>query len=146
MSDTLKGLFGAKSEPYKKKLFQEEPASSPSILDVSLVSRVSMCSLLRDSQNELFSLSLYELDRLIQQREGDRKRNIQFDKDPAIQLSELSPDLDTPRDDIRRVPGRYHGFTDVFSKEASNELPPNRVIDYKITLDKPLDLGYSPLY
>ena len=32
------------------------------------------------------------------------------------------------------------------SKEASNILPPPRVYDYKIDLEKPNDLGYSPLY
>jgi phage portal protein BeeE len=45
------------------------------------------------------------------------------------------------------VPDYYQDFTDVFSKQASNELPPLRPqIDYKIELTFENTLGHSPLY
>ena len=37
-------------------------------------------------------------------------------------------------------------FKDVFSKRASDELPPSRLYDHKISLEKEHDLGFSPLY
>ena len=43
----------------------------------------------------------------------------------------------------------YRDYTDVFSKEASDQLPPHRSYDHKIQLNNPGDtnsLGFSPLY
>lgn len=43
----------------------------------------------------------------------------------------------------------YKDYADVFSKEASDQLPPHRSYDHKIQLNNPGDsdnLGFSPLY
>jgi hypothetical protein len=40
----------------------------------------------------------------------------------------------------------YREFKDVISKEASDILLLYRVYDYKIDLEKPNELGYTPLY
>jgi hypothetical protein len=49
----------------------------------------------------------------------------------------------------RVLPKEYQEFADVFSKEASNQLPPYRTHDHKIQLknaDSLNDIGYSLLY
>jgi transposase InsO family protein len=45
-----------------------------------------------------------------------------------------------------QVPDAYREFEDVFSKEASDTLPPHRLYDHQIHLDQPNTLGFSPLY
>jgi hypothetical protein len=48
----------------------------------------------------------------------------------------------------RILPPELREYADVFSKEASNELPPRRFYNHKIQIDDPKEidtLGYSPL-
>lgn len=44
-----------------------------------------------------------------------------------------------------KVPTAYHNYLDVFSKEASNKLPPHRSYDHEIRTTAPPDIGYAPL-
>ena len=44
------------------------------------------------------------------------------------------------------LPSEYTEFTDIVSKEVSDTLPLHWPYDYKIKLDKPNTLSYSPLY
>ena len=46
----------------------------------------------------------------------------------------------------RIIPKEYYDLIDVFSKTASDELPPYRIYDYKIQLEGDLLIRYSPLY
>lgn len=70
----------------------------------------------------------------------------------AITLQDISdhrakqakPDLD-PR---QLLPTEYHAYVDVFSKAASDELPPHRPYDHHIRLEDGVDarqVGYTPL-
>jgi len=46
------------------------------------------------------------------------------------------------------LPEEFRDFADVFSREASNVLPPHRPYDHKIQINNPKgpeSLGYSPL-
>jgi hypothetical protein len=71
---------------------------------------------------ELLTISLYKLDRELEDRQPP------------------------PSKDTKLVPDQYHDFRDVFSKEALDKLPPHRSYDYKIELEKPASkLGYGPL-
>ena len=45
-----------------------------------------------------------------------------------------------------KLPAVYQEYIDVFSKNKSDQLAPYQVYDYKITLEKDMLLGYSPLY
>ncbi|KAI0996393.1 hypothetical protein K3495_g11787 [Podosphaera aphanis] len=45
-----------------------------------------------------------------------------------------------------KIPSNYHNFLDVFSKAASDVLPPSRIYDHKMELEKDNALKYSPLY
>jgi hypothetical protein len=80
---------------------------------------------LKRRTNELFSTSFYEIDRLIENR-----------------LNSFSP----IKKKLVHVPETYRDFIDIFSKAASDRLPPHRSYDYKIALEKENILIYSPLY
>jgi transposase InsO family protein len=47
---------------------------------------------------------------------------------------------------LKKLPPQYHKWVDVFSKEASDTLPPSRGYDHHIELEERNTLGYSPLY
>ncbi len=77
-------------------------------------------------ENTSFSTSLYELDRLIEDKEAT--------------------DDDATTEEIKlRVPLPSQAYLDTFSKAASNRLPPHRSYDHRIQLESDNTLGYSPL-
>jgi hypothetical protein len=80
---------------------------------------------LKRRTNELFSTSLYKIDYLIKDR-----------------LNLFSP----IKKELVYVPEAYRDFIDIFSKAASDRLPPHRSYDHKIALEKENTLTYSPLY
>ncbi|KAI0991689.1 hypothetical protein K3495_g16498, partial [Podosphaera aphanis] len=90
----------------------------------------------KDQRNELFSTSLYELDRLLEERL------------PQKSGTSSGEQLGMIEDDISLVPAAYSAYLDVFSKEASDILPPHRSYDHKITLEGNGEaaLTYTPLY
>jgi hypothetical protein len=80
---------------------------------------------LKNADNELFSTSLYKIDRIIDKG----CYSIIFIKK-----------------ELAYVPNIYKDFIDVFFKIESDKLPPHRFYDYKITLENDNILKYSPLY
>jgi hypothetical protein len=94
-------------------------------LDIAAIGAVGFYFNLRKKTNELFSTSLYEVDRLLENR-----RN--------------SPP--STEEELAQVPEAYYDFIDVFSKTASDQLSPHRSYDHKIVLEKENTLIYSPLY
>jgi hypothetical protein len=76
---------------------------------------------------EFFQTSLYELDRLIDERVSDE------DEETEDLLDKL-------------LPPPYAPLRNVFSKVALDQLPPYRSYDYKIQLEAPLPNHFSPLY
>lgn len=47
---------------------------------------------------------------------------------------------------LEKLPQCYHNFVNLFSKEASDNLPPCRSYDHKIQLEREGKLGYGRLY
>ncbi|KAL2064509.1 hypothetical protein VTL71DRAFT_3646 [Oculimacula yallundae] len=82
---------------------------------------------LKRKGNEFFSTSIYEVDRVLQER---------YDKE----------DPDTAKLIAEKLPAQYQSYTQAFSKTDSNVLPPHRHYDHKIILEAPLPDSYSPLY
>jgi hypothetical protein len=80
---------------------------------------------LKRRTNKLFSISFYEIDRLIEDR-----------------LNLFSP----TKKELAHVSEAYRDFIDIFSKTASDRLPPHRSYDHKIVLEKENIFIYSPLY
>lgn len=92
---------------------------------------------LRQEGNQVFWLSLYQLDKLTKLKE----------------LEETVPDIaepsleETDEECVERVlPEVYKDYQDMFSKAASDILPPHRSYDHKIKLIGDNDLKFSPLY
>jgi hypothetical protein len=105
------------------------PENLPKI-DIAMIGAAGFHRNLK-KENEAFITSLYEIDRIIE------------DKTP--------PDPETQRQDEtvevkERVLKRYHPWLDLFSKRASDTLAPHRPYDHKIELNAENNLGYSPLY
>jgi hypothetical protein len=113
---------------------REQPAKQPTIekpkpertIDICEISYPAFHTNLKRSENTLFSLSLYELDRELEDR-----KSIQEPK------TELDPMDQQPHETelqwLQRIlPKELKEFADVFSKMASNKLPPHRPYDHKI--------------
>jgi hypothetical protein len=94
-------------------------------LDLAVIDTTGFHFNLKRKENELFSTSLYEVNRLIDER--------------------LNPPSPT-EEELTHVPEVYRGFIDIFSKTASDQLPPHRLYNHKIILEKDNTLTYSPLY
>ena len=132
----------AKAEPPAKKPINRK-YEKPTI-DICEIGFAAFYTNLKYSENTLFLLSLYELDRELE----DRKREQGLKAEPAIDPIDQQPH-ETELQWLRRILlEELKEFADVFLKWASNQLPPHRLYDYKIQLDNPEDvgkIGYSPL-
>jgi transposase InsO family protein len=107
----------------RRMLFK--PAQQLPTTDIAEISAVGLHYHMKDKANEFFTTSLYEMDRLIEEREEDEE------------TQEL----------IRtKLPEAYKDYSDVVSKAASDTLPPHRLYDHKIILEKDATFGYTPLY
>ena len=82
---------------------------------------------IRRNENTVFSTSLYELDRAIEEQEK---------QDDEETLSEIKA----------KLPAYLRSRESVFTKAASDQLPPHRSYDHHIQLEADNSLGYSPLY
>jgi len=115
----------APSSPWKAK--RPPNRSPPHPLDICEISATAFHLNLRRKETELFSVSLYEIDRELESRG-------------------LADDSDNLQEVRRKLPQQYRTYEDVFSKAASDELPPHRSYDHKIELDASASLSYGPLY
>ena len=78
--------------------------------------------------NEVFSTSLYEIDCILKDQEEEE----------AV--------VDSTFIGGPKMPVAYSYYKDVSLKAASDVLPLHQTYNYKITLNKPNTLSYSPLY
>lgn len=113
---------------------------------------------------EVFTTSLYEIDRLLDEARTleaipdplEEQRLVQITK--ANELAGIAQDIAYAEnrthqplegDEFARLPTRYQGYRDVASKAESNKLAPHRAYDHKIELEKGAstsDLKFHPLY
>ena len=109
---------------------RDYPGAAPklsSIIDICEISTNVLYFNIKRPNTEFFQSSLYEIDRLL------RDRNEPEDKE-TLELMR------------QKLPKQYAVLKDAFSKSESNRLPPYRVYDHKIELEKELTFGYIPLY
>jgi hypothetical protein len=96
-------------------------------IDIGMISAAGFVLNCQDPGAILFSITLEEIDREIQDRQ--------------VPEEATNPELVA-----RRLPAEYQDLPDVFSQADSDELPPHRTIDHKIVLEQENSLGFSPLY
>ena len=117
----------------KKTPLDREKSRKIYSIDIALIGGTGFHLGMKRKENEFFMTSLYEIDRII-----DEKTNPQSDGPEEIETEE---------DMLRRtVPQEFHDLIRAFSKKESNKLPPHRVYDHKIELEKDVPIGYHPLY
>jgi predicted aspartyl protease len=134
MNDNLAGITRVKEPPYKKKPFpaNQPSASEKQTIDIAAISAIGIHYNLRVPSNEAFTTSIYEIDRILQ------------DRQEALDTPEQEEDY---LEALRKVlPPEHWEYQDVFSKSESDKLPPHRPYDHKIELEGENTLGYSPLY
>ena len=111
-----------------KRLYQQQDLSiDPSILDICEISAVAFHLNLRRKENELFSISFYDIDYKLQFRQA--------------QITDEEQD-----EILDKLPASYRPYLKDFSKATSDILPPHRLYDHKIELEANCNLGHSPLY
>ena len=87
---------------------------SPPAVDIAAISAIAFHFNMYRKDNEVFTTSLYEIDRIIDEREE-------------------KPTEETDEDLVERLlPTIYAGYKDVFLKAASDKLPPYRTYNHKI--------------
>ena len=149
MEDELKERHKTASQPYQKKPYQPPPDPLQHV-SISAIHAYHMHTYLKRPDNEMFTTSLYEIDRILEERQplsqeksqAELLRNTAQQWCPELAVITESTGIVAPLE----MPKAYAEFDYVASKEASNVLPPHRPYDHKIELEKPNTLGYSPLY
>ena len=90
---------------------------------------------MKQKNSEIFITSLYEIDRIIEEKRLEEQQAEEAKEQELIQ---------------QRLPAQYKEYSDVFSKAASDELPPHRSNDYQIKIEEGASpeqtVGHSPLY
>jgi predicted aspartyl protease len=120
------------------------PPEKPPRLDLFEISAIAytLLSRQRQNRNEFFVASLDEIDRAISYQEplsSPSQEALIGEIDYSFDESLVAAKLQEWK--------QYAPFTDVFSKRASDDLPPFRKnVDHKIELTGDNTLGHSPLY
>ena len=122
----------------EKSLFEDTPLATRGgaprrtyAIDLALIGGTGFHLGMRRKENEFFTTSLYEIDRIIEDK-----------------MVPQDSGQEEPEEEMlwRTVPREYHDLIQVFSKNESNKLPPHRIYDHKIELEKDVPMGYHPLY
>src|SRR5204863_5784585 len=104
-------------------------------VDIYCIGAVGFYRTLIKPDTESFITSLYEIDWIIEEKEAE-----------AIQADSAREEFDNEKLINQKLPCQYHDLRDVFSKAASDILPPHCKYDLKIELERDHNLGFSPLY
>jgi predicted aspartyl protease/transposase InsO family protein len=116
-------------KPEKPTLERTEKRRLPEI-DILAISKSAFERYAKEKTSEIFVTSVYDIEQVIQEKKH------------AITEAE--------EQEIRRtLPTEYHEFIDVFSKQASDTLPPRRDCDLKIEIEgasPETAIGHAPLY
>ena len=126
MGQELKNWVQLPDLPRQRKSSFFTSFSLPASVDIFLISEVGFHYNLKDWNVEFRSISLYEIDRILEEQ---LKAEGQDDKQVAQELLQW-----------------HASYTDVFFKAASDILPIHRPHDHKIILEKKSNLRYSSLY
>ena len=122
MERELRGLTPMRATRFKRPTIKPQDLA---VIDIAQISATGFHFHLYRPENEVFQTSIYEIDRIIQ----DREELLEDEKELLVKL-----------------PSKYRDYVDVFSKAASNTLPPHRAYDHQIQLEADNTIGYSPLY
>ena len=104
-------------------------------IDIAIIGSAPFERHMKQKNSEIFITSLYEIDRIIKEKRLEEQQAEEAKEQELIQ---------------QRLPAQYKEYSDVFSKAASDELPPHRSNDYQIKIEEGASpeqtVGHSPLY
>jgi hypothetical protein len=109
----------------KPRVRRPPPRKDLPTIDIAQISATGFHFNLYRPENEVFQISLYEIDRILEERQES--------------IEEEEQDLRT------FLPAYLRNYADVFSKIASDTLPPHRPYDHRIQLEGENNIGYHPL-
>ena len=123
-------------------VYTESPDPSP--MSIYMVGAAPFSTLIKDRKNEIFTASMYEIDKALEQLRNPREKfNLS-----ASSLEDIAKSL-KPKiiiDHASIVPVEFHDLLDVFSKQEADKLPPHRSYDHKIVLKDGAIPSSGPLY
>ena len=120
----------------------ESPDPSP--MSIYMVGAAPFSTLMKDRKNEIFTASMYEIDKALEQLRNPREKvNLS-----ASSLEDIAKSLKPKKiiDPASIVPVEFHDLLDVFSKQEADKLPPHRSYDHKIVLKEGAIPSSGPLY
>jgi hypothetical protein len=125
MEQELRKIANPRPQNTARQMAVRKPADLPPV-DICCIGAVGFYRNLVQPDTIAFTTSLYEIDRILEEKESE------------LTDEELVE---------QKLPHRYRKFEDVFSKAASDILPPHRPYDHKIEIesDKENALSYTPL-
>src|SRR5436189_4918383 len=133
MDDELQGKVTV-SHTLPRQAHSKQTASLPPV-DIYCIGAVGFYWTLIKPDATPFITSLYEIDRLIEQKEIEE-----------IQKESVQEELTNEELITQKLPSQYTDFRDIFSKAASDMLAPHWKYDLKIELERKHDLGFSLLH
>lgn len=128
MEQELSGTVPQQSTPFVRKSKADKKLVE---IDVALISPAGFHHNLYKEDNELFTTSLYEVDRILADKRAEERDTEDRENEELVQSL---------------LPSHLREFKDIFSKSAADEIPPHRVYDHKIVLEDDKALSHSPLY
>jgi hypothetical protein len=97
-------------------------------VDIALIGGAAFHRHIRNKKSTVFVTSLSEIEKVLEE-----KQRLEIDEAEEQEIKQT-------------LPACYHMFVVVFSKKASNTLPPIRSSNHRVKLEKENPLGVSPLY
>ena len=120
-------------EPQSHHQVMKSPKHTP--IDIALIGSAPFERHMKHKETEVFTTSLYEIDRIIEDKRLEERQAEEMAEQELIR---------------QQLPQQYEEYSDVFSKAASDEMPPHRPNDYRIHLEDGTNpeqiIGHSPLY
>lgn len=125
-----------KSDPSTNQKPRRRTTSQRAVqIDIAGIGAAPFQRHLKKKDTEAFITSLSEIDRVIDEKRAEDRQKEEDQEQELVQ---------------QQLPEQYLEYADVFSKAASDKLPPRRTNDYRIELEdgKTAEsaVGHSPLY
>jgi len=131
MNQELRKIEKIEPQPAQTKARKNRyPPNLPHI-DIAVINATGFHRNLRKEGTVAFSTSLYEIDRLIEEKQEE--------------ISTVEEDETNEQLVARLLPEEYQDLRKAFSKIESDTLAPHRTYDHRIELEAENTLGYSPL-
>ena len=113
------------------RLVPEIKKSSALPIKICMIGAAPFSTLMKDRKNEIFTASLYEIEKAIQALKNPSNLSL-----AAASLDDVAKSLKPKRfiDPATVVPKDFHDLLDVFSKQEADKLPPHRSYDHMIVL------------